>query len=209
MAHVAGPHSSNFGSTTQYDAEYSTSEKWWADHYSWLEGRGYTLRVRFSPGWVPSWRGDPARRFYCEDKQRLLVCLSHPCSIPALTLAIQQNGSIMDARKLDGTTVVLKRVHRSTHPREVELATLLSSEEFRRDPRNHCVIVHEILQSPSDSDCTLVVMPRLRPCTSPRFDTFGEVVSFMRQIFVVSSSVPRKPLCILIKLKGPGFHSRP
>lgn len=30
-------------------------EYWWRDHQKWLEEKGYMLRPRFRPEWVPSW----------------------------------------------------------------------------------------------------------------------------------------------------------
>lgn len=31
------------------------SEIYRRDHQKWLEERGYMLRPRFTPGWIPSW----------------------------------------------------------------------------------------------------------------------------------------------------------
>lgn len=32
-------------------------EIFWRDRYDWLEQRGYELRTRYKPDWVPSWKG--------------------------------------------------------------------------------------------------------------------------------------------------------
>ncbi|OCH83831.1 hypothetical protein OBBRIDRAFT_808715 [Obba rivulosa] len=35
----------------------SSAEEWWRDRQPWLQERGYALRPRCRPNWVPSWRG--------------------------------------------------------------------------------------------------------------------------------------------------------
>ena len=43
------------------------SEIFWSDHQPWLQERGYMLRPRLRPGWVPSWKGTRKFWWYCED----------------------------------------------------------------------------------------------------------------------------------------------
>ena len=53
--------------------ELDQDEVWWRDHQVWLQERGYVLRPRYRPDWVPSW-SDGKRSYYeCEDGQRLPV----------------------------------------------------------------------------------------------------------------------------------------
>ena len=33
-----------------------TGEVFWRDRYDWLREHGYTLRTRYKPDWVPSWK---------------------------------------------------------------------------------------------------------------------------------------------------------
>ena len=90
----------------------------------------------------------------------------------------------MDAVRIsDQAIVVLKRVLKSDHEFEVDIATYLSSDDLRQDPRNHCAPVIELLEVPEDSDSTVIVMPLLRGCNDPHWSTVGEVVSFLIQIF--------------------------
>ena len=97
-----------------------------------------------------------------------------------------QSGNIMDAvRMSDGEMIALKSVSRKTHPFEVNIATLLSSEPLRSHPCNHCVPVLEILDMPDQEGTTIIVMPLLRPFDNPSFVTVGESVEFFRQIFEV------------------------
>ena len=93
---------------------------------------------------------------------------------------------IMDARKLStGEFVVLKKVSVSTHPHELEIAKYLSSEPFASHPRNHCVPLLDALYPPDDSDLVILVIPLCRSFDQPRFQTVGEVVEYLRQVFEV------------------------
>ncbi|KAI0358593.1 hypothetical protein OH77DRAFT_1449137 [Trametes cingulata] len=141
-------------------------ERFWRDHQKWLEERGYLLRPRYRPDWVPSWKGTKRDPEDCED---------------GLTSWYTQ---IMDAKRLsDGAIVILKRVVKTKHPYEAEISQLFSAEALRADPRNHCVPIYEVLESPSDGDVTILVMPFLRPYNAPRFDTIGEAIELFRQLF--------------------------
>lgn len=40
----------------------------------WLRSRGYMLRPRYRPGWVPLWRTTDARPVDCEDSVQIGVC---------------------------------------------------------------------------------------------------------------------------------------
>ena len=88
----------------------------------------------------------------------------------------------MDAtRRLDGKHVMLKRVLPEKGPYELQIAQFFSSPEFSRDPRNHCVPLLDVIETPNAGQ-KLMVMPFLRPFNNPRFQTFGEFVAFFTQI---------------------------
>jgi hypothetical protein len=42
-------------------------ETWWAERQEALERAGYMLRLRYRPGWKPSWAGTNKDYFRCED----------------------------------------------------------------------------------------------------------------------------------------------
>ena len=44
-------------------------EEWWRDHQVWLQERGYMLRKRYRPGWIPSWSGTDEYPILYEDGQ--------------------------------------------------------------------------------------------------------------------------------------------
>ncbi|KAJ7091961.1 hypothetical protein B0H15DRAFT_777902, partial [Mycena belliarum] len=142
----------------------ATDEAYWRDRQLWLEECGYMLRPRFRPDWVPSWRA--AKPGFYEDQ---------------ITLTYSQ---IIDATRIaDGARVVLKRNYKWDNPNEAKIFAYLSSPELASDPRNHCIPLLEQLSPPDDEDAVIFVMKLLRDFQDPRFDTFGEVVEFFRQIF--------------------------
>lgn len=59
-----------------YNGELNDDEIWWRDHQVWLQERGYMLRPRYRPDWVPSWHQDE-RKFYnvCEDGKFIMVSI--------------------------------------------------------------------------------------------------------------------------------------
>ncbi|KAJ6631577.1 hypothetical protein B0H10DRAFT_2159825 [Mycena sp. CBHHK59/15] len=151
--------------TTALPAKIRSSELFWHDHCEWLKERGYLLRPRYQPGWVPSWIGTDKDSWNCEDGQ-------------AYNRAV-----VMDATRIsDGTFVMLKFIETKVHPHEIEIGTWFSQEPQASDPDNHCVPIFEVLDLPDIPDRRIIVMPILRNYDKPRFDTFGEAVEFFSQI---------------------------
>ncbi|KAJ6507307.1 kinase-like domain-containing protein [Mycena vitilis] len=146
--------------------ELLPDEVYWRDHHDWLKECGYLLRPRFRPGWIPSWKLDPPKNeILCEDGWRPVygsACIDAVCMS-------------------DNSKVMLKKVKKTDHPYEEAISTLLSS--LGPSPANHCVPILRVLHPPEDDGMIMLVMPLLRRCDSPRFDTIGEAVEFFRQIF--------------------------
>ena len=91
--------------------------------------------------------------------------------------------NVMDATRIsDGKLVSLKRVKSSSQ--EIVIASLLSSEELRKDPRNHCVPIPDVFSS-EDDHLDFIVMPLLVKFWTPRFSSVNEVLDFMRQMLEV------------------------
>jgi hypothetical protein len=82
-------------------------------------------------------------------------------------------------RAWDGRQVMIKKISAGS---ELELSRFLSSPGLRHESHNHCVPLLEILEIADSPDQKLIVMPFLRPFDNPRFQTFGEFVSFFSQI---------------------------
>ncbi|KAH8107735.1 kinase-like domain-containing protein [Cristinia sonorae] len=141
-------------------------EIFWRDHQQWLQERGYMLRPRYMPNWVPPWKGTNRAGVEFEDGQ------------------VSMFTQVMDATRLsDGEMVLLKRVERSVHPHEIEITKMFSEEPLRSHPRNHCIPLLEVLDSPKDADVAIMVLPLLRLFFNPSFETLGEALEFFRQIF--------------------------
>ncbi|KAG1767444.1 hypothetical protein EDD22DRAFT_875894 [Suillus occidentalis] len=144
----------------------SSGETWWSQQYQWLRGQGYLLRPRYSPDWVPSWEGSKRVPSDCEDRQ------------------VIRFSRIMDATRLsDGLYVSLKLVEKSEYPHEAEIGLYFMSSKLASDPKNHCVPFLEVLSVPDDNDKQIIVMPLLLNFVKLRFDTFGEVIECLRQLF--------------------------
>lgn len=48
-------------------------EIFWCDHQEWLAEKGYMLRPRYRPDWVPSWKGIGDNHVFYEDGVALNV----------------------------------------------------------------------------------------------------------------------------------------
>jgi len=153
------------GTTGTWEGALIGHEIWWRDHQVWLQERGYMLRKRYRPGWIPSWRETDDYSGLYEDGQ------------------MAQLYPVLDAIRIrDDKPVFLKQIERSKHALEIDIGLFFSSDPLSSDPRNHCVPFLEVLPCPDDDDIVVVVMPFLRKFDSPDFDTVGEVVEFIRQM---------------------------
>jgi hypothetical protein len=101
----------------------------------------------------------------------------------------------MDAvRVTDGTSVIIKLIHKPSHPHEVEIGQYLSMDAFRADAHNHSVPIQEVLAVPDDEECVLAIMPLLRKFDDPPFGTLGEAAGCVKQAFEASTDTVVKPL---------------
>ncbi|KAJ3712463.1 hypothetical protein C8R42DRAFT_647607 [Lentinula raphanica] len=153
-----------------YNEKLWTCELFWRDHYDWLKSKGYLLRPRFHPDWVPSWIGTSARPRGCEDSQSQLLI---PFNLDAIRVA-------------DGKPVMLRLADAPSISDELKIGRLVSSKDMRSDPRNHCIPTYDTLEIPKPTDegknC-IVVMPYLVAWDKVDFQTVGEVVDFCSQVF--------------------------
>lgn len=85
----------------------------------------------------------------------------------------------------DGKIVTLKKVHKTAHPWETDIALYISSPELALDPRNYCVSILEVLTKSDGPLIQILVMPRLRAYADPTFDACGEVLESFRQLIEV------------------------
>ncbi|KAH9850489.1 hypothetical protein C2E23DRAFT_835365 [Lenzites betulinus] len=147
--------------------ELSSPECWWRDHYDWLLTRGYRLRPRYKPGWKPSWE-ETEDTLHMDFEDWYMA--SRAATLDAVRVSDQQQ-------------VVLKQISSAIHPDEVNIAQYLSSDELKSDPRNHSVPITDVFQVPDDEEFTIIVMPLFRECNDPAWQTVGELVAFVVQVF--------------------------
>jgi len=103
----------------------------------------------------------------------------------------------------------LKKVEPSLDPYEADIGGMFSSEPVASEPRNHCIPIYDVLRVPDDDDLVLLVMPLLHAHDDVPFDTIGEAVEFIRQIFEARCSVhsPAFQPFLPDKSPGPAIHA--
>ena len=58
--------------------ELDNREIWWCNRYEQLKARGYILRPRYAPNWIPSWKNDEKKDWAdCEDSKQMAVGRLH------------------------------------------------------------------------------------------------------------------------------------
>ncbi|KAJ7680941.1 hypothetical protein DFH06DRAFT_1032188 [Mycena polygramma] len=150
--------------------QLASYELFWRDSYYWLKDRGYLLRPRYVPGWVPPWKSSMTMGFFEES-------------------ALPITPSVLDATRVsDGSFVLLKRSLRSAPGEasgEVSMFQRLASPPLSSDPHNHCIRHTEILPVPEEieNDLDLIVMPLYIAWDRYAFSTVGEGVEFISQVF--------------------------
>jgi hypothetical protein len=128
--------------------------------------------------------------------------------IAYFTQVVGKTRAVMDAvRTRDNLPVMLKRVFTNEGPYELSITQRFSSPELARDPRNHCVLLLDVIELPMESSAgshKVMVFPLLRPFNSPRFQTFGELIAFFTQICEVAKIPPLYILSIMLSVVRPG-----
>ncbi|KAG6893292.1 hypothetical protein C0992_010570, partial [Termitomyces sp. T32_za158] len=129
-----------------FAGDLSIYEIFWADLQPYLLSRGYQLRPRYRPDWVPSWK---------DCKSTLYDLNSFEDSIVAYYAR-----KVFDATRIsDDCKVMMKRVE--LDGAEQHLARYLSSPHWAGDTRNHTVPILDIIPLPHSGTEALLVMPLL------------------------------------------------
>ncbi|KAF9046310.1 hypothetical protein BJ165DRAFT_1470525 [Panaeolus papilionaceus] len=148
------------------DGELLSSELYWIHREPWFKSRGYSLRPRFTPGWIPSWKRDPKKiRILQEDS----VLTHHPhVGLDAIRIS-------------DGKRVYLKRILKNSS--EEVIIKYLMAPSISQEARRYTVSFLEIWEDvPQDDQYSIIVMPLLQQFRIPRFDTVGECVDCVEQL---------------------------
>ncbi|KAI0795408.1 hypothetical protein C8Q75DRAFT_745820 [Abortiporus biennis] len=144
-------------------------ELFWRNRQPFFESKGYMLRPRYKPGWVPSWNENDIHWDRAED------AVEHDLSLYSLL--------DMDAVRIsDGEVVVISAM---LHARRGAVTFLQNPhEEFWSHPYNHLVPLLDVFDDHRVSSAfQFFVYPYLIPLDdSPRIDTAGEALDILRQV---------------------------
>ena len=114
----------------------------------------------------------------------------------------------MDATRIsDGQLVYLKEVKSASS--ELKILSYLSSDELRKDPRNHTIPLLETIQHPTKPPLVFMVMPFLRFIDQPPFETIEDVYECGEQVLevcVFETTIDSQALDIC--LSGLSVHAR-
>ncbi|EJD38708.1 hypothetical protein AURDEDRAFT_71855 [Auricularia subglabra TFB-10046 SS5] len=149
----------------QYDL--TSDEIFWRDIQPYLLSKGYRLRPRYTPGWVAPWIGTDIYPFAFEEHRVSFL------------------PNVIDARReSDDALVAIKWIPAEKHTRhEVDVLSVLSSDELRLDPRNHCNLLLETLSHPEDPNGILLVTPWRYDLNFIPIERVNELVDMMLQLF--------------------------
>ncbi|SJL11183.1 uncharacterized protein ARMOST_14586 [Armillaria ostoyae] len=132
----------------------------WRGYYNFLLERGYQLRPRYHPDWIPSWK--PGKEVKAED----WFCLPGRAVVND-AFALKTNSK-----------VVLKLIY----PEELPILRILNSPALRSLPNNRAVPILDEIHLEDDPDQRLIiVMPFLCWFFSPGFETLHQVLDAFRQ----------------------------
>ncbi|KAF5319785.1 hypothetical protein D9611_012884 [Ephemerocybe angulata] len=161
------------------DCLLEEDEERWVQNYHFLLQRGYALRPRYHPDWVPSWQGLDVN------------ALDYPPED-----SIQAYPGLVDAiRVADGKKVVLK--HIPTASEELSISIFVSSPPQTKDLRNHCVPLLDVILIPACETHVLIVMPLLYENNKLPFRHAGELLEIAIQLTegaLIRGILPRLPM---------------
>ncbi|KAJ7648943.1 hypothetical protein DFH06DRAFT_555792 [Mycena polygramma] len=157
------------------DTTLKEEERVWALFQPRLEAQGYMLRPRYRPDWSLPPGTTP---------------WDSETAIPAPGYA-----HVLDAiRTSDGAPVVLKIVE--TDSADTNISGFLTNEP---GAAAFCVPIIELLEL--DDEWSFMVMPRMRQCDKPEFETVGEFIEFVQQVleglvFLHSKNIAHLDICV-------------
>ncbi|KAJ6460838.1 hypothetical protein C8R47DRAFT_1180548 [Mycena vitilis] len=174
-------------------------EIFWRDNFHFLLERGYRLRPRYHPDWIPSWKSGTG--LWAEDAMWLSLNSNF----------LEGRGAAMDATRCkDGAKVVLKRVEK------LELAIIHKLHEFPPAPDNHTVPLLAVIPLTTPGE-QLIVMPIMRHIFDPPFERASQVLDALHQLlrglkFMHVNEIAHRDVCSMnfvmdaSKLVPGGWH---
>ncbi|KAG9105415.1 hypothetical protein FRC07_009299, partial [Ceratobasidium sp. 392] len=148
----------------------SSVENRWVSLQPYLLSKGYQLRPRYRPDWVPSWKATGANPHSCED------------SANSLPVRILDATRVVDQRRVVIKMIIPSGVDQEGEE-ELQILEHLTSSPYRDDPTNHIVPILDSFPIPDVQDGTFIVMPLLSAYSDPPFYNLSEIFDFLDQIF--------------------------
>ncbi|QRV72204.1 kinase domain protein [Ceratobasidium sp. AG-Ba] len=158
------------GAISRAPEQRSEAEQRWVSFQPYLQSKGYQLRPRYQPDWVPSWTITGADPLECEDSTNV---------VPLRAL---------DATRMsDQSQVVIKMLIPSDDDREgkdeLEILQYFSSPPQSEDSTNHIVPCLDSFPIPDVEGGVFIVMPLLGEYKYPPFYDLSEIHDFLTQVF--------------------------
>ncbi|TRM61133.1 kinase-like domain-containing protein [Schizophyllum amplum] len=165
-------------------SDLSGFEKPWVKLYHFLMYRGYRLRPRYDPEYVPT----------LVRKKR--ICHEAWYHEPEDEIDIPVPGVLDAVRLADGTKVVLRKA--ATWRDEVPILQKL--KHLQEDTRNHIVPILDTILLPDTDEHVLLVMPFLREYYDPPFSCPAQVIHALSQFletleFLHEQNIAHRDFC--------------
>ncbi|CAE6412349.1 unnamed protein product [Rhizoctonia solani] len=146
----------------------SGAEERWVSFQPHLLSKGYLLRPRYHPDWIPSWKTTGLRAEYCED------------SIDCMPLRVLDAMRVEDERQ-----VMIKMLipRQGEGENEMPILQLFSSDLLKGDPANHVVPCLDTFPIPGDELGHFIVMPLLGQYDEIPFKRIPEIHDLLKQLF--------------------------
>ncbi|KAH7344227.1 kinase-like domain-containing protein [Rhizoctonia solani] len=147
----------------------SEAEERWVSFQPYLLSKGYRLRPRYQPDWVPMWKDKNVKPSDCED------------SIDRMPIRV------MDATRIeDGAQVIIKSVVPSEDDEGLEERVILeyfSTPPLRNHPSNHVVRCLDSFPIPGIDSGSFIIMPLLSNYGEIPFYNIAEIHEMLQQLF--------------------------
>ncbi|KAF8748835.1 Protein kinase domain [Rhizoctonia solani] len=157
-----------FDILSSYERRSGVEERW-VSFQPYLLSKGYQLRPRYRPDWIPSWKINTSLLASdCED------------SIDCMPLRV------LDATQVaSGRRVIIKMLVPEQGQGEDELIVLahFSSLKLKDHQDNHVVPCLDSFPIPGVQSGSFVIMPLLGQYNKPPFKSLAEVHDFLQQLF--------------------------
>ncbi|KAJ1306322.1 hypothetical protein OPQ81_011019 [Rhizoctonia solani] len=148
----------------------SQAEERWVSFQPYLLSKGYRLRARYQPSWVPSWAGTSIKPLHCED------------SLDSIPIRVLDATRIQDEKQVK-LKMVVTAAEGGEGKHECALLKHFSEPPLGDDPSNHVVPCLDSFPIPGVDTGQFIVMPLLSPYKLIPFLNLAEIHDLLEQLF--------------------------